>query len=471
LSVPRELRSAIPEWLIWIQCIAFVVLYAVWILPEIVGFRNTALVVGALAGLYPIYLYRDQLLQKRAISIWLIVALFFWASFHLFFLAHDYAAQLLEYKRIWKYAAIGAIFAFGLGLSLANASNSGVVKDGQSQPNPYWRLIFLGLCAPVLIYLLKYVATTYGPRWGIQVPAYLQIYFGPQPFYVPKTDYVAFCLPPLAIALGGIQNLFASHSNSKAQGYITPSLYLAVIVATLFLFHIQNIKNGMAYAALCMLVFALTLLFGGSGRRIYQKLLVIAIGGGFLVAALYPHVQKNESWRTLVADTKVALQTDQYQQWKYSGAQGYPNNEFGQMVSATNYERAAWFKVGLQLASQNPVGYGLVEDSFKKMAKDKWPEVSPNLSHSHSGWLDVILALGFPGFAFILVALLLPMFQAKSTLQPWQSLIRWALLANAMLWITTEVAATVTFVALIFWICWSAGLTLPMVIKSDMRKL
>jgi O-antigen ligase len=105
------------------------------------------------------------------------------------------------------------------------------------------------------------------------------------------------------------------------------------------------------------------------------------------------------------------------------------------------------------------------------MAKDNWPEVSPNLSHSHSGWLDVILALGFPGFAFILVALLLPMFQAKSTLQPWQSLIRWALLANAMLWITTEVAATVTFVALIFWICWSAGLTLPMAIKSDMRKL
>jgi hypothetical protein len=151
----------IPKPLIWVQCIAFVVLYCFWILPEIVGFRNTALVVGALAGLYPIYQYRSYFLQKRAIPIWLIVGLFAWATFHLFFLSQDYALQLLEFKRIWKYAAIGAIFALGLGLSLTNST----LKDPKS---PFWAVIYLGLCLPVLTYLLKYALTTYGPSFGIR---------------------------------------------------------------------------------------------------------------------------------------------------------------------------------------------------------------------------------------------------------------------------------------------------------------
>ena len=50
IAQSANLESKIPNWMLWVQCIAFVVLYAVWILPEIVGFRNTALVVGALFG-------------------------------------------------------------------------------------------------------------------------------------------------------------------------------------------------------------------------------------------------------------------------------------------------------------------------------------------------------------------------------------------------------------------------------------
>lgn len=75
----------IPAWLIWIQCLSFVLLYAVWILPEIVGFRNTALVVGALSGLFPIYQFRHALITRSTIPIWLIVSLFVWAVFHLIF--------------------------------------------------------------------------------------------------------------------------------------------------------------------------------------------------------------------------------------------------------------------------------------------------------------------------------------------------------------------------------------------------
>ncbi len=461
LSALNQSKPVIPAWLIWIQCIAFVVLYAVWILPEIVGFRNTALVIGALAGLYPIYQYRTALCTKRAIPIWLIVALFAWATFHLLFLSHDYTAQLLEYKRIWKYAAIGAIFAFGLGLSLISTSNAASINGDQVRVTPYWGMIFFGLSTPVLIYLLKYVVTTYGPVLGIQAPAYLQIYHRSQDYYIPKTDYVAFCLPLLAVALSRVQKILTSYSSLMKQEYLTLALYLAAIVATLFLFYSQNTKNGIVYATLCIVIFVLQLLNGGRRGKVWQKLLLVFVCMGWLMAAIYLHAQKNDSWRLFMADAKIALQTTQYQQWKYSGAQGYPNNEFGQMVSPTNYDRMAWSIIGLQLAIQNPFGYGLVEDSFKKMSNDRWPESSPNLSHSHSGWLDLILAVGFPGFICIISALLMCLVLTNGCFQPWKDLVGWVLVSNAMLWITTEVAATVTLPALIFWICLSAGLIFP----------
>ena len=185
--------------------------------------------------------------------------------------------------------------------------------------------------------------------------------------------------------------------------------------------------------------------------------MVVVIGSSPL---LYTHLQKNDSWRTLIADTKVGFQLEQYPQWKYAGEQGYPTNEYGKIVSVTNYERAAWFKAGAQLAAKDPLGYGLLEDSFKRMVKDNWPEASSHLSHSHSGWLDLILGLGLPGFACILLALFLLISQSSMAQEPWKSLVFWALIANLILWVTTEVAATISFSALIFWIFWACGLTL-----------
>jgi hypothetical protein len=448
----------IPSPLIWAQCIVFTALYSVWMIYELLYFRRILLISGALLSLYPIYQYRHHFLQKRAAPIWLMVGLFAWALFHLVFLAHDYPAQLMELKRIWKYAGLGAIFALGLGLSLAGAQTS---RSNAGQGSPYWPLIYFGLCLPVLIYLLKYALTAYGSAIGVDAPAFLRINSnGSSAYYIPKTDYIAFCLPVLAIALGQIHLLLISNFRLRINQYLTMFCYLFVISATLFLFYVQNTKNGIAYAAILIALFLGPILFRGSSVRLWQKgiLLITVVIGGY--ALLLPHLQKNDSWNTLVADTRIGFQLEQYPQWKFAGEQGYPNNEYGKKVSITNYERAAWFKVGVQLAIKDPLGYGLVEDSFKTMVKTQWPEVSQHLSHSHSGWLDLILGVGFPGFLCILLAALVNIWQSKDLAQPWRSAVFWALIANLILWVTTEVAATVSFSALLFWISLSCGLML-----------
>lgn len=457
--MPSKKHPTIPSWLIWVQCIAFVMLYAVWILPEIVGFRNTAMVGGALASLYPIYQYRYVLLKKSALSMWCIVALFIWAILHLLFFSQDYGLQFQEIKRIWKYAAISAIFALGLGLSLSSlnfARENNLVK----QRNYYWLLIYFGLATPILIYLIKYGITNYSAKWGLEPPPYLQIYFSSQPYYVPKTDYVAFCLPPLAIALGKIQLLCIGHHKMTLGDYGKLISNVSLILATLFLFYIQDIKNGMVYATVCVGLFVILIFFSGFNVKWWKKFLCFVLGVGSLSIWLYPHTQKNDSWKTLIADTKIAFQTEKYDQWKYAGSQGYPTNEYGKIVSITNYERGAWFKIGCQLAFQNPLGFGLIEDSFKRMAKTKWPEASPNLSHTHSGWLDLILGIGIPGFLLIFISIIFIIKESKNTHITIRLIILWGTFSLSTLWITTEVSATVTFAALIFFLMFFSGLTI-----------
>lgn len=452
-------ESSLPIWVIWVQCAAFVVLYAVWILPEIVGFRNTALVTGAIFGAYSIYRYRKSLLQKSALPIWLMIALFGWATFHLFFLSLNFPLQYIEYFRIWKYAAIGAVMATGLGLTLANLP--------PKSTNRYWHVMYLGLCAPLIIYIIKYLLSHCGIPLGMNVPPGFRVYEAAVRFYVPKTDYVAFCLPAFSVALGLLLNLSHVSARWTAREYLNLATQVSVIAGTLFLFIAQNIKNGIAYAAMLFIVFGLFFFFGKNSKFNWKKLAVALGIFSILIVAIAINIQKNNSWMTLVADTRIAAQLDAYPHWKDTNKYRYPQNEYGTTVSVTNYERAAWAFAGIKLSIENPLGYGLVEDSFAKMAKARWPDVGTNLSHSHSGWLDVILAIGYPGFLLIIGALLLTLNSALSMKQPWAVLGFWPLFANLLLWCTTEVSATVTFAALIFWICLAAGLVLVMDAHSD----
>ncbi len=451
INQSSQIVSKIPNWMIWVQCTAFMVLYAVWILPEIVGFRNTALAVGAVFGAYSMYQYRERFLHKSAIPIWLIVALFIWATFHLVLIGENFSLQYIEYFRIWRYAAIGSVMAIGLGLSLINA-------NPKESPR-YWLAIYIGLCSPIIIYLIKYSLSNYGELLGINVPPSLRVYDLSQPFYVPKTDYVAFCLPTLSISLGLLLNLNHVSGRWHSKNYLNLAANISVIIATLFLFIAQNIKNGIAYAAMLFVFFGCLFFFRKGSVLSWKKLLAALIIFLVLITAIVFNIQKNDSWRTLFADIKVAVQLEKYPHWRDAGKYGYPLNEYGTTVSITNYERAAWATVGIKLSLDNPMGYGLVEDSFAKMAKIQWPDVGKNLSHSHSGWLDVILAIGYPGFLLIILSLLIAIKNALYIQQPWVNLAFWPLLTNLLLWCTTEVSATVTFAALIFWICLGGSLS------------
>ena len=438
----------IPIGIIFLQCITFVVLYSVWILPEIAAWRNTSLVIGAVLGLYVSYQYRFLLLNKMALPIWLIGMLFIWAGFHLIFLSQNPVVQLIEFKGIWKRALLAVIFALGLGLSISN--NLERIKKWA------WPLIYLGLLMPTLIYLLKWVFTHYGQSiFGFELaPSYLRVYPWSQPFYVPKTDYVVFCLPTLAVSLGQILTLF----KAKQIRWTQLLIYSASIAAVSFVFYGQNVKNGFLYEGLLFILFLLILVRTSKKKWTPIKAGVIAlifVGVGFVG---YKHVQKNDSWASFAADCKIAVQLDRYQEWKFNGERGYPVNGLGKAVSNTNYDRITWGLVGLRLFRENLLGYGLIENSFGPLVNRKWPESSVRLTHAHSGWLDLALGLGLPGITLVLISLILALKHTRNLTGPWQSLGQWVLLSTLLLWCTTEVSNNGNFDPLLFWIVLTASL-------------
>jgi hypothetical protein len=453
LEVPLSVRR--------ILLLAFALLWAIWIQPHTIGLRHILLTVGSVLGLYIISKNYRLLLTRSAIPIYLIGLLFIWITFHLFFLSNNYALQLGEYLTIWKRIAWGTPFAIGLGISLTaglrdqNSSLVGKsVKDIASGVD--WWIFYTGMMMPTIIYLLRASLMTLAPQLGWQLPDVLQNLYPPSTWYIPKTGYVFFCFPALVIA--GAQ-LIQTIGREKTAPFKIQLFYLVCILGVTFVFYSENIKNGMAYTTLILVLLFIKAIFNSKkqmNKRPLLMLIIVAIAMSFLISK---HFEKNNSWKTLFPDIKVAEKLNQIDSWKYYGEKGYPTNELGAVVSQTNYERAAWGQVALGFIQEMPLGYGLVHESFGHRAREKWPD--SKLLQSHSGWLDLTLGIGLPGVALILLA---GIFALKNIYCAnagfWRGISSWLLLSITLLMVTTEVSQEIYVDALIFLILWVGAMGL-----------
>jgi O-antigen ligase len=208
----------------------------------------------------------------------------------------------------------------------------------------------------------------------------------------------------------------------------------------------------MLFSVLLIIIFIIALFIKSSKNIKYINITIIIFLLAFLGALSAVHIQKNDAWKYFFADAKVSLQINEYDNWKYAGEKGYPPNELKRLVTPTNYERIVWAIVGAKLVYENPFGYGLIENSFRPVVNKKWPESSKALSHSHSGWIDLALGIGIPGFCLIFFSLLIASGQSLRTPLPWAILGVWVLPALGLAWITTELSNSGSFDSLIFFI-------------------
>ena len=432
-----------PLWITALQCSLFAALFGVWVLPETILVRHVCLILGAILSLPVVYSNRHLFFSIKAIPIWLVIGLVIWAGFHLLFLSQDYAMQLIEYQSIWKRTAIGFIFALGLGISLASQMYS-------KKSKLYWWIIYFGFCLPLVIYYIKLVAMYLMTNQDFDIPNYLQLYSESAKFYVHKSAYVYFCLPALAMALGRIVQVVRNKEPFQLQMWV----YLLVIFGVVFNFIQQGDRNGLLYVSLLIVYAVMSMIMKLTKIATLKNFIILVIILGVL-STVAIHQSRNPDWQSFAMDLKFSIDTRE-NFWKGAGEiPKYPN---GISLSGTNYARMAWGMAAIPLIAENPLGYGLIEESFGHLAKIKWPESI--LTQSHSGWLDLTLGIGIPGVLLILLASALAWVDSCKVPPPWNLIGSWALSSILLAFCTTELSQRVYFDGLIFLIILASGFNL-----------
>ena len=458
---PLEIRRP-SSVLVTVLCALSAILYGVWILPNTIFIRSFCLITGAFLSLFVIFPNWRILIQRRAAPIALMALLLIWVSIHLFFIGVDYEGQYAEYTKIWKKIALSIPFALGLGLGLLSYANDPV------KTRRYWNIVFIGLLLPAITYFVKWGTTLMGQKYGFAVPIYLILdpnHMGSQ-MGISRAWYVFFCLPAVAVSIG----LVVIRLKNKTFSFFNSFLYLACIPFTLLIFYIENDRLG-TFFSLALLLTAFILI----GLAVVRNFswLTLAI---FLLAIcssawiLWGSFNQNSQWLSLIADTKVAVQqVDKLDNWRYNRiqAKGYPFNELGQPVSASNYERISWAIVGTRFVVERPLGYGLLSLSFGRLCKEKWPD--SEMSWSHSAWLDFTLGYGLPGLLLLVAAILLTWLNSKASPTPWLLIGRWALPILSAVFLVKEISSEVFLNAFIFLIVFTSTLSLKVKISSDSR--
>ncbi len=461
--------SPVPHKLTLCLCWLFAVLYAVWLLPNTVFVRNFCLIAGSLLSLPVIFLRWRMFFQAKAIPIWMIAALFLWVTIHLFFIGQEHFLQQEEFAKSWKKIIMGSPFALGLGFSIASnfpKSKDTVFADSderQKRLATYWKVIYVGFMLPILIYFIKLGATAWARHHGVDVSPHLIISreIFTDPFAIPRAGYVFFVMPALTIAIVKI----SIDLKNRLNPFKSNLMYLIALILTLILFYVENDRLAFLFSLLIILLSAIPVMKSriddSSPIKVSMIICLTLIGLGLFSYAMY---RQNTQWNTFLADAKIAIQVDRYDNWKYA-PEYLPVNELGQKASDSNYKRIAWLIVGSRMAFENPLGYGLMSQSFGRIGVLKWPD--SQMSWSHSAWLDITLGYGFPALILFLGATFFSWINSRATLVPLRLLGRWGLGAFALVFMFKEVSSEVYVNAFIFLILFVCSLTLFLDIKPS----
>ncbi len=417
-------------------CILFFVLNSVWSIPGSLAIRYVVLYTALIAtALLMTKVQLPKLTINQYLPVLCLVGLFIWVGFHRLMITTSPEIMSIEIKTIWKRSLLEAILGMGLGIALG-------LKTYKFNKNIFTML----LLGPVGAFYLSHGLDLIDP--GANYWHYLEM----EKNYIPKYQFVLFAMIAFAWIVFYLDREIRSMTFVKIIGLITALLLIANAI------FLVNGKNGFLYMGLILMVCIARLFWKNvHNLRILSVVILLFLGTLFLG---FQHVKTNPVWSNLLSDIEVARHTDETQIWKNYLPEKLENfkNSSGNRVSETTYVRTAWMIEGIQLVPKYPLGHGLIQDSFKYIGKKEWPDST--LSHTHSGWLDITLGLGIPGFLLILVAMVALIKKGIESENIYAKSAIWVLPTIFLAFFTSELSEKISFEVLIFYIALYSGATL-----------
>ncbi len=401
-------------------------LLAIWPIPHTIAIRNILLVIGFFLSLPAILRQRDLFTFTKSLPIIFIALLFFWLLFHYQFFSWDSAAQLDELKSVWLRAFLAACIALALALLMPLRQS-------------WMYAIYLGIISPVLIYFYSYVQLV------LKSQQLLHLNFPGLVEHKIVLGYAGILF--IATSLAVFLRWLSYKSIDKYQRGLIGFFLLVGVVLSLISFVLVNTRNGIGAFIILLSVWVFVYSIQSVKLKKYFIPLAILISIiGIAGYGVHKHLKLNQQWNTFIEDVAIGHQIDEYPHWQ-NNSKGYPNNSVG-MVNVSTYERTAWATAGIRYLNQYPLGAGVLGDSLKRMAAKNGVE-SHSLRFSHSGWIDLTMAIGIPGFLLILLSMLSSFYWALKSRTEIASVSIWWLLAIALYWLIAELATNKHFVEML----------------------
>jgi O-antigen ligase len=194
-----------------------------------------------------------------------------------------------------------------------------------------------------------------------------------------------------------------SRLNKKGQllrfGLTVPIIGLAL---SLFCTYQLGARNGVIGVAFLTLSCAGLYLYDHRGRLTARATGFALLIAAVLVVALgWLSYKSDPRWLAFSETVPIALDTEHHKAWR-DDQEPFPVMPNGARVDISAYLRIAWFKEGLLLVKENPLGIGYDRKAFSAALRLKYEDLSLIFEHSHSGWLDWAIGTGIPGTLLLL---------------------------------------------------------------------
>ncbi len=234
---------------------------------------------------------------------------------------------------------------------------------------------------------------------------------------------------------------------------VTGSNRLRLWSIALISLSLLSVLFAMSRAGLLFGLFAGALVLGGAyltSGRLNHRRMVFALLGAFIVVGvvLGVAIKTDKRWHDLITQLPVAWSGDALevecrgdqaigQAADGPAGAGSQPPQLAQPVHVGDGSRILILRAGFELALKNPWGLDGSRQAYQKRLLEICPEPVHLMAHTHNGWLDTVLALGWIGAALYLWVLIYFLRQGATSLRSQGSLDPWAmvLMATSVFWI------------------------------------
>jgi len=458
--IDTEKRSSPPadpmvnkDFLGWAPIIFSSVLLGIWAVRETIALRNVLLGFGAAVSLvYCVQFFKGNAVRiplKNWIPFIFLGLLFCWVIFHYLFLSRFPDIQFHELISTWLRSLLAVILALGTGTALSKRP---------AAVNCLW----LGILASFAYLFYQYIPKAIGAK---------SLFAIDYEYYIYRLK-ISGVLMGMILLVGLLGTMIDTIRRAKGKEVLLVGLlWLTGTTAALYSFvFIFDTRNGVGLAVIMFVIVLLMvigrvlglLLFRKSQRGILTLLALMIFAAGVTGWLGGEHVKYNLGWSTMWEDTKTSIQVENYPNWQNPSVMGYPQNVTGEVVKANTYERLAWAVAGFKiLLPANPLGLGVLKRPFYIALKEKYPDSADNLTGTHSAWVDIALAFGYPGSFLFLASLLSITFLSVRANSPFKNLASLMSLGLILLYTVGELGSQHSIEILCFLIGLISTLLLP----------